>query len=426
MKNQTTPNRTTTLLSPSDSMPRRNPSRRMRASKNVIDYANRIARIIADCGVDAAIRLITESSPDGIAAEERKRVHRLLIEWNALFRRSEGVEGSEWEQWSTTHLVDADEEFHTLPFRITLHALYPRMLRRVETGNWTVDTLLPMLHQWSHMIDPALFMDVPLEWILKELPKRFADPQHADFVHDALCIVERIFSPLRPSMHKFTTGKILEALASMLFLAMERTSDLTRLMVLRMISELPVELTKNYRRSGFLGMLRLASSLVECEGRMKACDVQTKHVLMHLLADHVAHFGVHAVHDVLWSRVVRAGFSGTSFPLVEAMMAHPSVLDMASEAALREVVAQDVASSPWSTLLRRVTAGTTSARAATLTCKLSGKVGIDDPMVASDGYMYERATLVRYLQESTVAVSPWTGRILRRHWMARNHALLEP
>lgn len=279
--------------------------------------------------------------------------------------------------------------------KIAAVSLLPRMMECVNRGTWGLSSVLPMLHTWMHCMASAEFLADSVEVIARHLHS-VTDP---GLVRHAMCIIRATHRDAEMEDTEHLVLPLLDVLKRM------GDDDATVNATIATMTALGIAQTGLFEREGYPSLLSLLVNRNWISLSPPWMEALMKFVGGYAYASPLA---ARRVHDSLMGRVMDADIPAHTWPLLVAVMSRSIHLSSSTRARLRQVGHEGAA---WENIRSRVRE----------VCKV--RLLHVDPMVASDGYTYERHALDLLIAEC--AHSPHTGEPLRR-WSAPNMALRCP
>lgn len=296
---------------------------------------------------------------------------------------------------------------------LTGEVLLPLFARKVAADDWTLDALVPVLHDYAHDATVAHVVVAPEVW--PEVLRGFAALRHA--LHQGCCMLVHLADEAHARAHVVASDAVCDAL--LCAMSHRTASELT--VVVQTMVELTAVCTRPFATRGVRQCTRLLAFAIELAPEAKHLEV-TLWTLLSVYA-RTTPDARHRVARVVWPLVRHVDFCEAAHPVVELLVASPDVLPPDDVHRLRET---PWTSEPWRRIRARLppppdAAAPAPSTTALLTCRLTGQA-IRTPAVASDGHTYEHAQLAALLHATAAPRSPWTGERLRP-WMARNYAV---
>ena len=372
--------------------------------------------LIDDDRVTDALDLVI-GADDAHPCEERAQLrnmiqHLWIVTHEADGRVMEAIDdpanmGEALQNWSVWCVVATHESCRL----VAAVAILPWMVRLVDAGHWHAGALVPMLHEWSAHDELACAVAEALPIVAANLSQLAA----------VGCLEAACDTLLRTSGKVARTYAIVDAYEARVLRAVMRELLLTR------------RPETGHALCGVLFRFKLWSAqrfsvlgVHACMARLRdVADWDADPVCLPIAALLWHHGSLHPAHrrhvvSIGWALACQRAFPKASWPLVMlAVRPYPCIsMSRAEEDA---VLATTHESPSWRLVRTHLKSARATSDEPAVVCKLTGRPCLR-PVVASDGYTYERDALQALFERSALPRSPWTGEGLRK-WFVRNLAI---
>lgn len=359
-----------------------------------------IMRLLDTQGLDASIAFLSS-----VAGGDAENMLAMVTGWKSISEGGPPSAGILLEWGHTFVLADV----HCT--RVALMMFLPEIMACVAHDEWTLHSVLPMLHDWMHNVYPCDFLVDYVDVIANRLCVIADKPCAVQEVEMTICIFRRMAKCAHARDAVIESDSVTDAMLQVMLnedVCMEAIVTMRTLHLVR---------TNAFARKGFDACMDLLRE--EHPWAWWDNDHQWVFELMALFSEYASAstIGACRVMDRVMPRIARRGFPECTWPVVLSMVTSPLVLPEETRRALCAVAHEG----EWWDNIRH------AVREVTKSCLVDGRECVD-PVVASDGHTYDRAHLQRIFDEAaqanTVPRSPWTKKPLRR-WMARNLCMID-